>query len=180
MSGSSSRSPVVTSTRRTEIRCPPASSTENAAPPCGTSSVTLPSTATPPYRGELLPTASQQLPWRKAVAGEVPVNVGGWCVAGFSGVDDDDLASGTGEDQGGGEAGGSSADHRDVVLGLIHVPQAGGVRMPDLPTLLFPGNQGRIGRWKPRRGPDRTALLSPPSAHTRRPSPRRWRGWDHG
>jgi hypothetical protein len=48
------------------------------------------------------------------------VQVGDRGVAGLAGIDDEDAAEGAGEDEGGGQAGGSSADHCDVVLGLIH------------------------------------------------------------
>ena len=48
MSGSSSRRPVVTSSRRAEIRCPSASRTQNPSRPSGTRSVAVPATISPP------------------------------------------------------------------------------------------------------------------------------------
>ena len=49
------------------------------------------------------------------------MHVGGRGVAWRAGVDHEDVAAGAGEDQGGGQAGGASADDRDVVL--AHVPK---------------------------------------------------------
>ena len=67
------------------------------------------------------PADGQQLGGRETVAGEVAVHVGGRGVARRAGVDHEDAAPGAGEDQGGGQAGGASADDRYVVL--THAPR---------------------------------------------------------
>lgn len=73
--------------------------------------------------GDLAPSHSKELYWRHAVAGQVPLHVGGGGVSWRTGVDDGDTAPGPAEDQGCAQPGGASADNHHVVLGWVHVNQ---------------------------------------------------------
>lgn len=64
----------------------------------------------------LLASPCRQLGRRHALVTEVAVHVGGWCVAGLPGVDDDHRSSLTAELERGTEAGGGSADNHDVAV----------------------------------------------------------------
>src|SRR5690606_15977934 len=55
---------------------------------------------------------------REALVAEVAVHVGRGCVAGLTGVHDDDRAALPPELEGGAEAGGGAADDRDVAVAL--------------------------------------------------------------
>ena len=72
------------------------------------------------------------------------MHVGGGCVAGCAGVDDEDPAAGPGEHEGGGESGGASADDGDVVLAFMSSAcRAAG----DLGTLPFSGKGSQMSGW---------------------------------
>ena len=81
-----------------------------------------------PVALHLQPADGQQFARRNTVAGEVAMQVGGRGIAGRTSVHHDHVAPGASENQGGGQAGGTSADDGYVVL--THVPRVGsGVRI---------------------------------------------------
>ena len=70
------------------------------------------------------------------------MHVGGRGVARLAGVDHEDLAAGSGQDQGCGQAGGAAADDHYVVL--IHAPRSEPPAPVHQRTLLFPGNGSQM------------------------------------
>ena len=121
MSGSSSRRPVVTISRRAEIRRPSARRAQNPLRAVGHQVGDDAVDDVAAVAADLVAARGQQLGGWHAVAGEVAVHVGGRGVAWRARVDHEDVAAGAGEDQGGGQACGASADDRDVVL--THAPK---------------------------------------------------------
>jgi hypothetical protein len=73
----------------------------------------------PAVSADLVTACGQQLGGWHAVAGEVAVHVGGGCVAWLTGIDHQDPAASPGQDQGGGQASGASANDYYVVS--LHV-----------------------------------------------------------
>ena len=117
MSGSSSRRPVATSTRRAETRRPSASRTRKPRGRRGTQiASTVPATISAAVAAHLVAAGGQQLGGRHPVAGQEALHVGGGGVAGLAGVHHQDPAAGPGQDQGRGQAGGAATDHHHVVF----------------------------------------------------------------
>ena len=145
MSGSSSRRPVVTSSRRAEIRCP---SARQDPEPASAVRHQLGGGARRRCRRRSCFTSSrptrQQLAGWEAVAGQEAVHVGGGSVARRAGVDHQDLASGPGQDQSCGQPGCAAADDRHVVLRSCGT-RLGRVGVPGQRTLLFPGSGSGMG-----------------------------------
>ena len=94
--------------------------------------------------GDLGAAGGEQLGGREAVGAEEALHVGGRGVARLAGVDDGDAAAGAGQHQGGGQAGGASADDHDVVL--VHVIESVAVGCSLRQRLLpFLGTRGPMG-----------------------------------
>jgi hypothetical protein len=71
--------------------------------------------------GDLVPAGGKELGGGHAVAGQVAVHVRSGGVAWLAGIDHEDLAAGSGQDQGCGQAGRASADDHYVVS--VHRPR---------------------------------------------------------
>ena len=80
---------------------------------------------------DLLTTSGDQRRWRKPLATEVAVQVGGGRVARFAGIDDDRGSALASQLEGGGQAGGRPADDGDIA---VPFDETGGVIAHD-PTL---------------------------------------------
>ena len=97
---------------------PPTSSTRKRSSIGAGHSATRPIEDLAAVAADLLATDGGQLRWRKALAAEVAVHVGGGGVARLAGVDDDHRPALASQLEGGGQSGGRPADDGDVAVPL--------------------------------------------------------------